>query len=231
VGSKIRVVIVDDHRHFRVGIKTEIEQDSQITVVGEGFRGEHVEQLVAECDPDVLILDLQMKQYEDSAKGNEMFSALPTILRLDQAYPELAIVIVSAHVSITLIEDAFSRGVRGYILKEEAEDTDMSRVVRFADEGRLVMSETIQHILLEAGRGVRHRPKLTERQLEIVRTLGKNVNAPNKVHADMLSVTRNGLRNQLTTIYSIMGVQNKTACIVECIRYGYISLDLLYYSG
>ena len=230
MSNKIRTVIVDDHRHFRVGIKTELEADNGISVVAEGHRGEHVKQLLLLHHPDVLVLDLRMKQYEDPTKGDEDFSALPTIFDIHQAYPNLAIVILSGYINPTIIEDAFSKGVRGYILKDEAEDLVLSRVVRFAHQGRLIISNSIQEMLVNASSGVANRPKLTPRQIEIVKAVNTNLNASDAIHAAKLGISESGLRNRLSKIYQTMNVQTKTSCIVECMRYGYIPFEPLFYS-
>lgn len=227
MNNKIRVVIVDDHRHFRVGIRTELEADDSVCVVGEGRCGEQVKQLVATCKPDVLMLDLRMDQYLDPDR-DEDFSALPTIFQLHKQYPDLIIVIVSGYINLTIIEDAFTKGVRGYILKDEAEEMQMNRVVKSVYSGRLVISQTIQILLVDAASGVSHRPKLTDRQVTIMLTIAANLNASDEVHAKTLGISTSGLRNQLSKIYAIMNVQTKTSCVVECMRYGIIPFEPLF---
>ncbi len=122
--GKIKVIVADDHPLIRIGIKQILEQCAEIIVVGQAANGQEAIQLVDECSPDVLILDLQMPVMD----GFEVLEAL---------YPErdgLKTLILSANNDRYLISETFSKGAWGYYLKEEA-PARIAEAVRQAVKG------------------------------------------------------------------------------------------------
>jgi DNA-binding NarL/FixJ family response regulator len=108
----IRVVVADDHRMFRQGLKSVLDEDSDICVVGEAENGSEAVELCGELSPDVAVLDVSMP---------EMSGIVATRL-LRGLGDSTKVIILSMHVSETYVVEALKSGARGYVLKDSAVD-------------------------------------------------------------------------------------------------------------
>lgn len=225
-GAPITVVMVDDHRVFRAGVRTMLELQPDIRLVGEGWVGDHVEKLVREHEPNVLLLDLKMKQSDRPGIDRNNFKVLPTIYRIRQAFPNVVIIIVSAHFSSIIIEETLGKGVRGYLMKDDMESLSLPDAIRSVCAGQVLFSEEVKNFLDNASGRLTKPPVLTRRQQEIILTVITNLDLPISRHAETLGIAEASLRNHLSNIFRELQVTNLAACIVRCSRLNIISLEL-----
>lgn len=134
----ITVVAVDDHALIREAIRTRLERDSDIALVGEGTRGEQVMPLVEAHRPDVLLLDLWMPQYADEGAGD--FPYLETITALVRLYPRTKIVILSQEDRPEVVAEIIRIGIQGYLMKGDAISLQLAEAVKKANAGEAVFS-------------------------------------------------------------------------------------------
>jgi two-component system, NarL family, response regulator LiaR len=120
----IRVVVADDHALVREGIRNVLDSAGQIEVVGEASDGDQVEQVVAEVQPDVLVLDISMP----GQSGLELTRALHT------QHPELRIIILTMHDKQEYVFDAVRAGAHGYVLKD-GDPAELKRAIEVVHEG------------------------------------------------------------------------------------------------
>ena len=106
----INVVIIEDHALMREGIKAIISRDEKIKVIGESDNVDDGYDVVMNCNPDILLLDIALH-------GS---SGLVLAKRLLAAKPDLLIIIITAYSKIDYILEAVESGVKGYILKESS---------------------------------------------------------------------------------------------------------------
>jgi DNA-binding NarL/FixJ family response regulator len=137
----ITVVTVDDHALIREAIRTRLERDSEITLVGEGTRGEQVLPLVEAHRPDVLLLDLWMPQYADEGRGD--FPYLDTITALVRLYPHTKIIILSQDDRPEVVAEVIRIGIQGYLMKGDASSLHLAEAVKKVNAGEVVFSSTI----------------------------------------------------------------------------------------
>ena len=109
----INVVIIEDHALMREGIKAIISRDEKIKVIGESDNVDDGYDVVMNCNPDILLLDIALH-------GS---SGLVLAKRLLAAKPDLLIIIITAYSKIDYILEAVESGVKGYILKESSPET------------------------------------------------------------------------------------------------------------
>lgn len=123
--SAIRIVLADDHRVLRSGLKALLEADGDLEVVGEAANGESCVDQVISLDPDIAILDINMP----NCNGLEALE----ILRLRA--PRTRILILTMHDNIEYLRKAISLGGAGYVLKEVASEELMSAIRTVASGG------------------------------------------------------------------------------------------------
>ncbi|HWF24121.1 MAG TPA: response regulator transcription factor [Solirubrobacteraceae bacterium] len=152
------VVLADDHRVVRSGLRMLLDAESDIEVVAEAGDVETTERAVLGYGPDVLVLDLNMPGQQ----------SLPAIPRIREAAPNTAIVVLTMEDDPALAREALRTGALGYVLKDAA-DTELVRAIRLAAEGRTYLHP-------ELGARIAAAPPappdgLSEREVEVLRMI------------------------------------------------------------
>jgi DNA-binding NarL/FixJ family response regulator len=136
--KKIRVLLADDHKMIRAGLRLVLAQQADIMIAGEADDGREAVTLAAELKPDVVVMDVGMPN----------LNGIEASLQIKQARPETAIVMLSMHSDEGYILRALRAGAAGYILKDSAE-ADLVGAVHAVAEGKSFFSPKVSRILLE----------------------------------------------------------------------------------
>ena len=164
---KKKVLIVDDHPIVRQGLAQLLRQEPDLTVCGEADHGQGIAQVIAELKPDILVLDLTLKDT----------SGIDVIKELTPRFPNLPILVLSIHDESLYAERVLRAGAKGYIMKEEAAEKVVT-AVREVLRGEIYVGEKLKSRLLSKALGA---PKagasplevLSDRELEVFRLLGQ----------------------------------------------------------
>jgi len=113
-----RILIADDHAIVRTGLRTLLQSETSLELVGEASGGYEAIDLVAETSPDILLLDLSMPDLDGIAVTKQ----------LKPKYPKLRILILTIHEDEALVREAIKAGASGYILKRAAESELVSAI-------------------------------------------------------------------------------------------------------
>lgn len=113
-----RILIADDHAIVRTGLRTLLQAEATLELVGEAAGGYEAIKLVATTSPDILLLDLSMPDLDGIAVTK----------KLKPEYPELRILILTIHEDEALVREAIKAGASGYILKRAAESELVSAI-------------------------------------------------------------------------------------------------------
>src|SRR5512141_1591313 len=103
----IRIMLGDDHRILRAGLKTLLTTDPNIEVVGEATNGDEVIQVAQELSPDIILLDISMP----GTDGMEV------IRQINQTLPKTRVLILTMHEDNALLQEFLRAGAFGYIIK------------------------------------------------------------------------------------------------------------------
>jgi DNA-binding NarL/FixJ family response regulator len=195
----IKLVVADDHRLMLDAIRTTLEYEEGIEIVGEAQSGDEVLRVVQLTRPDVVLLDLRMP-------GMNGFSVLDA---LRERYPKIKVVILSAVDEPWVIDAALRRGAQAYVLKQ-VEPRGLGSAIRQATEStvfRLAAAHSVAAASPEAD--------LSPREVTILR--GVAAGGSNKQIARAVSVSEAAVKFHLTNIYRKLGVANRT----EAARYAH----------
>ena len=135
---KIKVLLADDHKMIRAGLRLVLEQQPDIAVAGEADDGRQAVTLAQDLKPDVVVMDVGMPN----------LNGIEASLQIKQARPQTAIVMLSMHSDEGYILRALRAGAAGYILKDSAE-ADLVGAVRAVAEGKSFFSPKVSRIMLE----------------------------------------------------------------------------------
>jgi DNA-binding NarL/FixJ family response regulator len=206
--AKISVLLVDDHALVRRGFRRMLEDDPDITVVGEASDGEEAVRLAIDLRPGVTVMDCALPE----------FSGIEATRRIRGALPDARILMLSMHSEETLIRQAMDAGARGYILKN-AMDLDLITAVRSVSEGQIVLDPKISKQSSLKGERA---GGLTPRELEILEHIvaGKS----NKEIAADLKLSANTVAVHRANIMDALGMHKTAELVVYAIRHGLVTL-------
>lgn len=205
---KITVLLVDDHALVRRGFRRMLEDDPDISVVGEASEGSEAVRLALDLRPRVIVMDCAMPELSGIEATREILGK----------YPEAAILMLSMHSEETLVTQALDAGARGYVLKN-AMDLDLVSAVKSIAAGMTVLDPQVSRpdaLKGERGGG------LTPRELEILQHIvaGKS----NKEIAADLNLSANTVAVHRANIMDTLGIHKTAELVVYAIRNGLVNL-------
>lgn len=207
----VKVILADDHELVRRGIKTMLESEDDMEVVGEASDGSEVLALVEQTLPDVVLIDVIMPKKD----------GIETTREVKDNFPHVGVVVLSGHDDQQFVFDALKAGASGYLLKT-ADLEEVVTTVRSvaAGEGKLdptlalkVLSEFQNYQRAEVSDV--YQP-LTPREREILQLMSEGL--PNKTIASRLSISERTVTTHVANIYSKLHVNNRVSAIQEAMR-------------
>jgi DNA-binding NarL/FixJ family response regulator len=184
----IRVLIADDHPLMLRSLRMVLDSSNRVEVVGEATSGASVLPLVESARPDVVVLDVQLPELDG-------FGCLE---RIAAAFPEVAVVMVSAADDPSVIDEAATRGAKGYVVKTAAPDEFVEVIASAATSDEFVA----------VGRSGPNDSDLTERELAVVEAVARGLS--NKEIGRELWITEQTVKFHLGNIFRKLDVANRT---------------------
>lgn len=210
--TRIKLMIADDHRLFREGIKALLAVTDDIEIVGEAEDGESALARCQELQPDVILMDINMP-------GLNGIRASEQILQIQ---PQTRIIMLTMLEDDASVFNAMRVGARGYLLKG-ADPNEVLSVIRAVAEGQALFGPAIATRLMNYFKELGSKsgstetltlfPELTERELEILRLISQGLNNPEI--AQKLVLSPKTVRNHITNIFSKLQVADRAQAIVR----------------
>lgn len=136
--DKIRILLADDHTILRDGIKSLLENDPNIVVVGEAENGHAAVKLACQLEPDVVLMDIAMP----------ILNGLEATRQIKRDVPKVKVLILSMHDDDAYIQQALTYGAMGYILKD-ASASELLSAIFTVHKGEAVLSPPITRLVIE----------------------------------------------------------------------------------
>jgi DNA-binding NarL/FixJ family response regulator len=157
----LRILIADDHAIFRQGVKALLEREGFI-VMGEVADGHAVIQVVAQQNPDVVVLDLAMP----------VLNGLDAAREITRVSPRTRIILLTMHTEDPYVARALKVGIRGYVLKSQAAE-DLVQAIREVARGAIYLSPGVSEGVVEAYLTKRDLPPdpLTPREHQVLQLI------------------------------------------------------------
>jgi len=206
--APLRVVVADDQAVVREGLVLLLDGLPGIDVVGAAADGQQALDLVAERQPDAILLDLHMP----------VLDGIGATRRLTAEHPRVAIVVLTTYVDDASVMDALRAGARSYLTKD-ADRTDIARALQAAAGGLTVFDPRVHDMLLAAaatpGQAEPPRPEppdgLTHREAEILGLIARGLT--NQEIAGRLCLSNHTVKTHINRIFAKTGSRDRAAAI------------------
>jgi len=212
--GRIRVLIVDDHAVVRQGLRTFLELQDDMEVVGEATNGVEAVELAGRFHPDVVLLDLVMPQMD----------GIEATRRIAACSPSSRVVILTSFGDEGKVLPAIRAGAQGYLLKDIPPE-QLVRAVREAHQGRAQLHPDVAAKLMSAVAGREEAPRpageeLTEREVEVVRLVARGLN--NREIAAALTISDKTVKTHVSNILGKLRLQDRTQLAIYALREGLV---------
>ncbi len=206
----IRILIADDLRLFRQGLRGLLEQEKDLEVVGEAADGQDAFTMVQDTEPDIVLMDVSMPKL-DGIQATRMIL---------ERHPSVKILMLSLHNEDEKVIAAIRAGATGYVLKD-ADHKEFVRIIRSAFAGEVITSPFLANLAPrvlskvsdpsrmdeEMEIKIKERSSLTDRESEILALLLKGKS--NKEIANLKYVSTETVKSHLHNIYRKLGVKSR----------------------
>ncbi len=194
----IRVLLVDDHKLVRAGLQSLLDSTDDLTVVGAASDGAEALTLVAELDPDIVLMDLSMPGMD----------GIQATQHITGRHPDVQVLVLTSFSDGDRVQRALDAGAVGYLLKD-ADPQDLLRGVRAVSRGESPLDARAARAML-----------LTEREREVLALITKGM--ANKQIARALNISDSTVKAHVGSIFQRIGVTDRTSAAIWAERHARI---------
>lgn len=215
--SPARVLLVDDHRMVRQGLRFFLSTQPNMTVVGEAATAEEALYLVDSLRPDVVLMDVVLPN----------LSGIEAVQAINECYPEVSVIILSAFVDTSKVVQAIQAGAAGYLMKD-VDPQELAAAIQATRQGKLYLHPEAARRLAEAMRPDpdQHEPTpdvLTERELEVLQLVTHGLS--NQEISMQLNITLKTVKAHVSSILQKLGVENRVQAALYALRHHLVELE------
>jgi DNA-binding NarL/FixJ family response regulator len=212
--APIRVLIVDDQTLIREGLETLLGLMPGLQVVGAARDGEEALRLVAELQPDVVLMDLRMPRLDGVAATR----------RIVAQWPGTRVIALTTYADDDSIFGVLEAGAMGYLTKDAGAQA-ITQAIRTVHQGEALLDPAVQARVIRQLRAAPATPApsalppdLTQREAEVLALIGQGLN--NQEIARRLVVSEATVKTHINNLFSKIGVRDRAQAVVYAMRHG-----------
>ena len=225
VGEITKILLVDDHALFRMGMRGLLEREPDFEIVGEAQDSRGAVDLAMEMSPDIVLMDLSLPPP----------GGIETTQRIKRELPSVGIIVLAVSEDEDALFDAIKAGAAAFILKDVGPD-DLVTIIRRVSDGEFLINEKVfakptvaSRVLKEfrelAVYGQEAAPifaPLSPREVQILDNIAQGMT--NKQVAYALSISEQTVKNHMSSILRKLSVNDRTQAVVYAMRQGWIRM-------
>lgn len=209
----IRLVLVDDHAILREGLRSVLERQRGLVVVGEASSETEAVAVVRATTPDVVLLDLKL------SAGSE-YEGLSLCSKLSAAHPGIGLLVLTTFLDEDLVVRAVHAGARGYVVKD-VDTTELVRAIRAISGGESAFDSRSAAAVVRSMSGrPEARQQLTDRELEVLRLLATGL-SNNKI-GEQLYISATTAKFHVSNIMRKLEVSRRAEAVYAASKRGLI---------
>lgn len=211
----VSIVVVDDHDIVRTGLRTILETDEELLVIGEANDGLSAIRTVQKLKPDILMLDLMMPR----------LNGLDVARNVQTVSPGTRVIVLSMHSNEAYVLDALKIGIAGYVLKDSSTD-EILKAIHSVIEGNRYLSPPISETIIESyvqrirESSMDSYETLTDRERDVFTLAAEGHGNPEI--AQLLSISSRTVETHRSNIMRKLGLKTQTDLIRYALRRGVI---------
>ncbi|WP_420628051.1 response regulator [Candidatus Leptofilum sp.] len=213
----IRVLLVDDQRLMRDGLRTLLELESDIEVVGEASNGQKAIQVYADLQPDVVLMDVRMP----------VMTGVEATARLCQDWPDANIIILTTFDDDAYVFEGLRAGAKGYLLKDVSGE-ELATAVRAVAGGSALLGSAVAQRVLTQFAGMASQKSdtalpepLSDRELEILQLIALGLSNPEI--ATRLFLAEGTVKNYVSSILQKTNTRDRTQAVLKAQSLGLLT--------
>ncbi|MRS02482.1 response regulator transcription factor [bacterium] len=214
--GKIRLLLADDHKMVREGLKAFFAPNDDFEVVAEAADGLEAVEKAEQLLPDVILLDLVMPNLD----------GIEAAIRIKAKLPDVKIVIITSSLEESQVIASIKAGAAGYLLKDSS-PLEIEDAIKKVNRGETAFPSRITNIMVKELNKPSKPPSkcttLTDRETEILKLIANGMS--NQEIADKLFLSVWTVRTYVTGILDKLEVDNRTQATLYAIREGLVNLD------
>src|SRR4051812_14071575 len=210
----IRILITDDHKVVRQGLRMVLELDPDLEVVGEASDGEEALQMTRRLEPDVVLMDLLMP----------VMGGIEATAQIRRELPDTEVVALTSVLEDASVTGAIRAGAIGYLLKN-TEAEQLRQAIRAAAAGQVQLAPEAATRLMREVRTPESPEMLTGRESEVLKLLARG--KANKQIARELFISEKTVRSHVHSILSKLNVRSRTQAALYAVRIGLLPAEEL----
>ncbi len=210
--QKIKVILVDDHEMVRLGLKSFLNLQPDVEVVGEAGNGLDGINLALELKPDVVVMDLVMPE----------MSGVEATLKLLKEWKEAKILVLTSYLDNEKIYPVIEAGAKGYMLKTSSAAEILNAIQKVA-RGELAIETEVDKKIKARDMQPELHEDLTARERDILRLLAKGYD--NQTIADELFISLKTVKTHVSNILAKLEVDDRTQAVVYAFKHHLVPQD------
>ncbi len=211
--DKIRVLIADDHTMVRQGLKQILELENDMTVIAQAPNGEEAIKLAKECNPDVILMDINMPG----------MNGLQAIKEMKDGNIPSKIIVLTIHEDREYLFKTLQMGAEGYVLKD-AEPSVLLEAIRSVNSGQpYIQANMTRELVREFNKITLHdkakteENNLTAREVEVLELIAEGM--INKEIAKRLYISEKTVKNHVSNIFRKLNVSDRTQAAIYAFKH------------
>jgi DNA-binding NarL/FixJ family response regulator len=215
--SPVRILVADDHRLVRAGIRALLEEIDGVSIVGEADNGRDAITLARAEKPGLVVMDISMKE----------LNGIEATSQLRAEFPDMKVLILSMHTTEDFVHRALKAGASGYLVKDSA-PLELKLAIQAILRGEVYISSRVSRHLVSAlvegaAPGQSSIDALTPRQREILQMIAEGKST--KEIAFVLKVSGKTIESHRAALMERLGIYDVAGLVLYAVRHRLVSVD------
>lgn len=204
----IRLLVVDDHQAFRMGLVAIVDESPDLVVVAEAGTGAQAVELCRNHRPDVVLMDLRLPG----------LSGVEATIAIRKEFPNCRVIVITTFDGDEDIYRALQSGAQGYLLKDMSKEELVEAIRKVHAGGHHIPPNVASRLAARVAR-----PELTQREVEVLKLITKGKS--NKEIGAILDITEDTVKGHLKSVFGKLGVSDRTQAAISALQHGILHLE------
>ncbi|KAA9166074.1 response regulator transcription factor [Amycolatopsis acidicola] len=208
----LKIVLVDDHAIVRQGLRSILERENDITVVGEAATAAEARVVVERTRPDIVLLDLKLSTGSNT-------EGLDVCAELTARYPDVGVLVLTTFLDDALVVEAIHRGARGYVIKD-VDTTGLVSSIRAVARNESAFDSRSASAMVRSIRTAPGEPVLTSREQGVLELLARGLS--NRDIGARLFISETTVKFHVRNIMRKIDASSRAEAVYEASKMGLI---------